>query len=163
MSTDRQRTLLFRIRSCLAVVIFGLVVSGVTAFPLEAEVRWLAGVTADCCPGSGLSLWFSRVHTALAETNAKHPFLAYGTDWLAYAHLVIALAYIGPWRDPVRNRWVIDWGLICCATVPVLALTAGPLRGLPCGWMLIDSSFGILAAIPLLLALRWTRELERAT
>jgi len=37
-----------------------------------------------------------------------YPFIAYGTDWLAFAHFVIAIAFIGPWRDPVRNVWVVE-------------------------------------------------------
>ena len=161
MSDLRQRALLVRIRLCLAVVILGLIVSGVTAFPLESEVTWLAAKAGACCAGSGLSIWLARVAQALHETNVRHPFLAYGTDWLAYAHLVIALAYIGPWRDPVRNVWVIQWGLLCCATIPLLAFIAGPARGLPVYWMLIDTMFGVLAAPPLVLAWHWTRELAR--
>ena len=161
MNADRQRALLIRIRLCLAVVIAGLVVSGVTAFPLETEVTWLAAQADACCSGSGLAVWLGRVAHALHETNVRHPFLAYGTDWLAYAHLVIALAYLGPWRDPVRNVWVIQWGLLCCATIPVLAFVAGSARGLPTYWMLIDTLFGVFAAPPLALAWQSVRQLER--
>jgi hypothetical protein len=32
-----------------------------------------------------------------------HPWLAYGTDWLAFAHIVIAVFFIGPFVDPVQN------------------------------------------------------------
>jgi hypothetical protein len=38
------------------------------------------------------------------------PFLAYGTDWLAFAHLAIAVVFIGPWINPVRSQWVITFG-----------------------------------------------------
>ena len=34
-----------------------------------------------------------------------YPLLAYGTDWLAFSHLVLAVVFLGAWRDPVRNRW----------------------------------------------------------
>ena len=70
-------------------------------------------------PLPGLLAWLNRVHEGLAVNNRAYPFLAYGTDWLAFAHLVIAVAFIGPWRDPVRNRWVIEFGLIACAGSPL--------------------------------------------
>ena len=75
---------------------------------------------------------------ALTVTNGSYPFLAYGTDWLAFAHLMIAIAFIGPYRDPVRNQWVITFGLIACAAVIPLALICRPLRGIPMYWRLID-------------------------
>ncbi|SCF41963.1 hypothetical protein [Micromonospora mirobrigensis] len=34
--------------------------------------------------------------------------MLYGTDWLAFAHLVLAVAFWGPLRDPVRNVWVVQ-------------------------------------------------------
>lgn len=145
-----------RARLCLAVVIFGLLISGVTAFPLEHEVRWgcqLLGIP----PGSGG--WLDRVRTALEQTNARYPFLAYGTDWLAFAHLALAVLFVGPYRDPVRNVWVIDFGLIACGGVVLLAMIAGPVRGIPFGWRCIDCSFGVLAAVPLWVARRDVRQL----
>ena len=60
-----------------------------------------------------------RVRT-LQDTAAKHPMLFYGTDWLAFGHFVIAVAFIGVLRDPVRNRWLFDFGLIACAMVILL-------------------------------------------
>jgi hypothetical protein len=56
--------------------------------------------------------WVTRVDEALRATNANYPFLAYGTDWLAFAPLVIAIVFIGPFFDPVRNKWVVTFGLI---------------------------------------------------
>lgn len=35
---------------------------------------------------SGLSPWLHRVYEALSVTNRQYPFLAYGTDWLAFAN-----------------------------------------------------------------------------
>src|SRR6201992_916446 len=102
--------LIRRIHIWLAVVIAGLVVSGLTAFPLETEVGWFARELAGL-PVPGLVGWLNRVHNALTVTNQAYPFLAYGTDWLAFAHLVIAVAFIGPWRDPVKNRWVVEFGV----------------------------------------------------
>ena len=101
----------------------GLILSGLTAFPLESELGLLAKwMDADARGGtSGLAAWIVRVRDGLIDTNAKYPFLAYGTDWLAFAHLVIAVAFIGPLRDPVRNLWVLEWAMFACLMVIPLA------------------------------------------
>lgn len=158
-----RRTLLIRI--CLIIVVVGLVVSGVTAFPLREELM----LGRDILNGTGLSagfpdlaFWVQRVAEGLDVTGTEYPFLAYGTDWLAFAHLAIAVAFIGPLIDPVRNMWVTVWGLIMCAGIVPLALIAGAIRGLPLGWQLIDISFGVVAAVPLTIALVLTRRLARA-
>ena len=151
--------LLRQIRIWLAIFIAGMVLSGLTAFPLRAElglaVRILhADALRSAANASGLLPWFERVNIALNVTDANYPFLAYGTDWLAFAHLVIAFAFIEPFLDPVRNKWVIAFGLIACAGVIPLAIIAGQIRGIPIGWRLIDCCFGILGAIPLLICWR---------
>src|SRR5436190_24075173 len=96
-----------RVRFWLWIFIVGLVISGVTAFPLESELRAFANfIHADAnAATSGFAAWIVRVRDGLIETNVKYPFLAYGTDWLAFAHLVLAVAFIGPLRHPVRNVW----------------------------------------------------------
>jgi len=139
-----------RIRIYLGIFIAGLVVSGVTAFPLETELRWLLGLGFTQHLPAPVLAWLERVSAALRVTNAQYPFLAYGTDWLAFGHLVIAVAFIGPFLDPVRNKWFITFGLIACAGVIPLALIAGPIRGIPFGWRLIDCGFGVFGCLPLL-------------
>jgi len=153
------------VRVWLVVFLIGLVLSGLTAFPLEAEVRWASQVLHSTPAPSllpDLVGWVDRVRDALIDTGGRYPFLAYGTDWLAFAHLVIAVAFIGPLVDPVRNIWVIRFGMIACAGVIPLALIAGAVRGIPIGWQLIDMSFGVLGVIPLLFAHRLTMRLEAA-
>ncbi|MFK3676100.1 hypothetical protein ACI2IP_00125 [Microbacterium sp. NPDC090218] len=157
----RRRTLLIRI--CLTIVIVGLVVSGVTAFPLREELMLGRDILSDTGLSAvfpDLAFWVHRVAEGLEVTGTEYPFLAYGTDWLAFAHLAIAVAFVGPLIDPVRNVWVTVWGLIMCAGIVPLALTAGTIRGLPLGWQLIDISFGVVAAVPLTIALVLTRRLE---
>lgn len=91
--TTNPSATLRRLRAWTAFFIFGLVVSGLTAIPLESELavlERLAGQGSD-----GLAGWIHRVAEGLRETNAKFPFLAYGTDWLAFGHLVNAVAFIG--------------------------------------------------------------------
>lgn len=66
---------------------------------------------------NAIILWITKVHNALHDTGLRYPFLAYGTDWLAFAHLVLAIAFLGPLRDPIRNKWVLQFGVIACASV----------------------------------------------
>lgn len=166
MTADPQ--LLRRYRLVLGLFIVGLVLSGVTAFPLLHELRLLAtllgvGEAPSAAGYAGLRWWILTVRDGLAATHGQYPWLAYGTDWLAFAHLAIAVFFIGPWRDPVRNEWVLRAGLIACVGVLPLALLCGPLRGIPFYWRLIDCSFGVGGALPLLYCLHLTRRLARAT
>src|SRR5579859_1638996 len=139
--------LIRRIRVWLVLFIIGLVLSGITAFPLECETKTLNHffhVSASPVVGEpALHTWLRRVHEGIVQTNRDYPFMAYGTDWLAFAHLVIAIAFIGPLIDPVRNKWIFVFGVMACAGVIPLALIAGPIRGIPFYWRMIDCSFGI--------------------
>jgi len=163
--TPSPAGMLKRIRLLLGIFIAGLVLSGATAIPLEAEIRSFIQVVHQLGlpDSSGTALWLAKIQTALTETNAKFPFLAYGTDWLAFAHFVIAIAFIGPWRDPVKNVWVIEFGMIACLLVVPFALGVGAIRGIPFGWRLIDCSFGVGGIIPLGLCRREIKKLARAT
>jgi hypothetical protein len=154
------------VRGCLIVVIVGLALSGVTAFPLATEVRWVAQTLhalPDVVPAvqHPLASWIDRVRDALVATGARYPFLAYGTDWLAFAHLVIAVAFVLPLRDPVRYAGVVAWGMLAAVGVIPLAVIAGQVRGIPWGWTLIDCSFGVVAMVPLAIAFAHTRVLQR--
>ncbi len=145
-----------RIRFWLAIFMIGLVLSGITAFPLQSELGWLLSVLRSnalqpVAESTYLLPWIERVNEGVRVTNAEFPFLAYGADWLAFAHLVIAIAFIGPYINPVRNKWVITFGLIGCAGVIPLALIAGHFRGIPFPWRLIDCGFGVFGSVPLLL------------
>ncbi|KOG44128.1 membrane protein [Streptomyces virginiae] len=140
-----------RIRVWLALFIVCLVLSGLTAFPLVSELRW-ANALLD-------NEWLRRVGDGLDQADAAYPFLLYGTDWLAFAHLVIAVFFYGVHRDPVRNIWIVDAGMIACAGVP-LALICGPIRGIPLWWSVIDMAFGVFGVIPLLVLRRMIKRLE---
>lgn len=160
----RKRTLT-RCRAALVVFITGLALSGLTAFPLLAELNLLSswlGIDAALTPGAydGLRFWIATVRLGLERADAAYPWLAYGTDWLAFAHLAIAVFFIGPLIDPARNRWVLISGIIACAAVVPLALIAGAVRGIPLYWRLIDCSFGVFGAIPLIYCLRLSMELD---
>lgn len=153
-----------RIRILLGVFTVGLALSGATAIPLETELAWLirlAGIAPPAEP-SGFAAWLHKVRDGLVQTNATYPFIAYGTDWLAFAHFVIAVAFVGPWRDPVRNVWVVEFGMIACVLVIPFALVMGSVRGIPFGWRLIDCSFGIIGILPLWVCRRLIQQLGDA-
>jgi hypothetical protein len=127
---NRTQILQRRIKWLTWFFIAGLLVSGLTAIPVRFEVDQLiallgmeerGGQLAGTVPGA----WLFRVQAALAETETRSPFLFYGTDWLAFGHFVIAIAFIGALRDPVRNRWLFDFGMLACALVIPYALIFG--------------------------------------
>jgi hypothetical protein len=151
------------IRAWLLIFVVGLVLSGVTAFPLVVEVRLLSEVLRSAAAPDGLVAWIDRIREGLVVTDANYPFIAYGTDWLAFAHLVIAMAFWGPWRDPVRNIWVIEWGMVCCVAIIPLALIAGPIRQIPFWRTVIDISFGVIGIIPLIVVRRLVKRLTMAS
>lgn len=100
---------------------------------------------------------------SLEYVQAHYPFMMYAHDWLAFAHIMLAILFAGAMRDPVRNLWIVQCGLIMCACVPLLAAVCVPLRGLPWPWFLIDTAFAPGAALPLWVALRDIRWLEAKT
>jgi hypothetical protein len=160
-----KANLLLRYRLVLGFFIFGLIASGLSAFPLQSELAILSRFLGISDPStyadlSGVQKWIAFVEFGLRETYAHFPFLGYGTDWLAFGHFVIAAFFILPLIDPVRYRAVLHIGLIACGGVMVLALSCGPIRGIPFFWTLIDCSFGIIGAIPLFYCLYLTRKID---
>jgi hypothetical protein len=167
---NREPILRRRIKLLTWFFIVGLVLSGATAIPLVTELDWLAKLTGAqqlvetpaATNAPTWAIWLVRVQAALQETSEKHPLLFYGTDWLAFGHFVIAIAFLGALRDPVRNRWLFDFGLIACVLVIPYALAFGALRGIPFWWRLIDCSFGVFGFIPLWFCRRWALKIEKS-
>jgi len=142
-----------RIRGLILFFILALVVSGLSAIPLKFESSLLHRLFGK---GSFLesiwpvmARWFSVVHEGILTTSKRYPFLFYGTDWLAFAHVVIAISFLGPLRDPVRNIWVIEYGMIACVLIIPTALIFGSIRGIPAVWRILDCGFGVVGLIPL--------------
>jgi hypothetical protein len=74
--SDHQR----RIRFWLAVFIVGLVLSGITAFPLESELRAVDTILHtpalhQIAEPTHLLSWIDRVHQALADTHRSRSSL----------------------------------------------------------------------------------------
>src|SRR5215218_6100804 len=125
----------------LLLFMTALFLSGLTAIPVDAQ---LCVLVKSLDQGTPVHAWVQKVLFAYREVANKHPFLLYGYDWLAFAHFVLAILFIGPYRDPVRNIWVIQFGLFACVLVLPFAFIAGHFRGIPLGWRLIDCSFGVV-------------------
>ncbi len=156
---NRNMKLITKIRLLILFFIVALILSGVTAFPVETELRWLLN-HPNLVP-SFAEQWLKEVYAALIETNTKYPMLAYGFDWLAFAHIIIAMAFIGPLKDPVKNKGIIDWAILACFAVIPLAFIAAPIRHIPMFHVLIDCSFGVVGLIPLFICRKMIKQLEK--
>ena len=160
-----QKQLLLKIRLVTLFFMAALVVSGTTAFPIETELRMLMqllnieGQNSESL--NGLQHWLAFIYEGVSTTNAQFPFIAYGFDWLAFAHIAIALAFIGLYREPVRNKWLVTWAMICCVGIIPLALICGEIRGIPFFWRLIDISFGVFGMVPLIYLRKLILRLEK--
>lgn len=161
----KERRLIRIIHVLVLFFMAALIVSGITAFPLESELRTfcsILGISTDVPPDSytGFHQWIARVYKGVSQTNLKYPFLAYGTDWLAFAHIGIAIAFLGVYFKPVRNIWIVYWAItLCILTFPVI-LICGAIREIPFYWQLVDASFGLFGLIPLFILRYCIRELE---
>ena len=136
-----SKTQLKSTKRLLMVFILCLFLSGLSAIPVHTELAILEQIFSRT---AWINSWLNKVHVAYNDVSTQYPFLFYGYDWLAFAHFVLAILFIGPYRDPIRNIWVIQFGLIACVLVIPFAFMAGHFREIPIGWRLIDCSFGIL-------------------
>jgi hypothetical protein len=153
----KQNKTIRLIRQLLLAFIVMLFLSGLTAIPIEAELTFLLKIFSS---PTQLHNWLERVLSAYKNVNNDTPFLLYGYDWLAFAHFILAILFIGPYRDPVKNIWVIEFGLIACLLIFPLAFIAGSFRGIPIGWRLIDCSFGLFGFLPLWICYSRTKQLK---
>jgi hypothetical protein len=164
--TPRTNQLRRRIQIWTWILIAGLMFGGVTALPLQTELDWVARRLGaeNLSPEqarSGFVKWILIVRDGLHATYATYPFIGYGTDWLAFAHIVIAIAFVGALRHPLRNAWLFTFGMIASVLIVPWALFTGQVRDIPVYWRLIDCSFGIAGFVPCWLCHRWARELEK--
>ena len=141
-----------------------LIVSGVTAIFAREGLQLLSPLFAQNSTlhaiWPSMAEWLSLVHQAIDETYHKYPFLAYGYDWLAFGHFIIAIPFIIAVRDPRRYSWVITYGIIACLAVLPFAIVFGALRGIPFSWRVVDTLFGIGGLCVLLVLRRQLRNLD---
>lgn len=157
MKQDKQHII---IRRWLLLFIVVLFLSGLSVLPAE----WELTLALSLLPKDTIVYnWLSKVLTGYKEVHANNGFLLYGYDWLAFAHFVLAILFIGTYRDPVKNVWVIQFGLIASILIIPFAFIAGFLRSIPFWWQLVDSSFGVFGFILLWLCLKKIRQLPNTS
>ena len=144
---------------------FGLFMSGVTAFPLLHEMNYISAYLTDGgdlnpINYTGLTNWILTVREGLEITYREYPFIGYGYDWLAFAHLMIMLYFILPYKDPIRYEGVMHVGVWSSVLVFPLAFICGALREIPFYWRIIDCMFGVFCIPPLIYAIWLTRKLK---
>lgn len=157
-STFKIEKTIASIRKQLLFFMIMLALSGITAMPLQLELSIVRVLVPD---QSRLGIFLQTVADALSDTAAHYPFLFYGYDWLAFAHIVLAIAFIGPYKDPVRNKWVVEFGMIACLLILPVAIIGGYFRGIPFWWRMVDCSFGIIGIVPLLSCYKKITAIER--
>ncbi len=119
-----------------------LILSGVTAFPVKTEINFLFE-NRNAFP-EFMMHWIEKLNTIILQTP---DIMLYGTDWLAFAHIIIALFFIPVYINPVKYQINIKVAMAACLLVFPLAFICGPIRGIPFFHQLIDCSFGILGII----------------
>ncbi len=163
MSHPEQHSLQLRqkIKAAIIITIIGLLLNGISAVPLGRELNVL--LSDPSALPSFLRDWWIYVRKGVSETSKEYPFMRYGFDWLAFAHLLIAILFYGPWKDPIKNQWVVQWGMIASALSVIMAFAWERIRAIPLWWSLIDASIAIIAFIILWLCNRWIQQLKKIT
>jgi len=151
MNTEKKQ-----IKILILGYVTALVISGATAMIVPEGIASL-----DRMIPSTWTIIYQWVHFVHTQIQASPKFLLYGYDWLAFAHYVIAISFYGVWKDPIRNKWVIEWAMIASLLIFPLAFVMGFLRGIPFWWQLIDCSFGVVSLIPLIMIHRRIKVLEK--
>ena len=134
-----------------------LFLSGITAFPIEAELNFILQHSRFLPP---LLEFIRFIYDGVCFNNRYFPQIFYGCDWLAFAHVMLTILFIGVYKNPIKNIWIVEFGMIACIAVFPLAFICGTIRHIPFYWQLIDCSFGAIGIIPLLIIHRKIKQLE---
>lgn len=129
-----------QIKRLTIILIIGLFISGLTAIPLELETFFLFIFFGDID-------WIKQVIETIQVANRNFPSAFYATDWLAFAHFTLAYLYVGFYKNPNKNDWLINFGITISIAVIPFAFIFGEIRFIPIWWRLIDCSFGIVALL----------------
>jgi len=163
---SKFETIKRRVRIILVFFLVGFVISGLTAFPIRWEIAQLQRLIGANTFMEGLyspmAHWISYVHRGLTNINQEQIFIFYLTDWLAFAYILIGIAFLGPLRDPVRNIWIIEWAMILFVLAIPLIFISAPIRGIPSFWRLIDCSFGVFGFVLLWVCRKYIKQMEKA-
>src|SRR5436190_2096707 len=157
-NTTIEKQLRGRIKAAIIITILGLLLNGISSLPLRTELNILLSYSSHL--PQFLVDWWTYVNQGVLETSEKYNFMRYGFDWLAFAHLTIAIAFLGPLRDPIKNQWVVKWGMIVSALGIVMAFGWERLRDIPLWWSFVDAGISYFAFLILWLCNRWIEKLK---
>ncbi|MFM7022017.1 MAG: hypothetical protein ACKOXB_03500 [Flavobacteriales bacterium] len=143
-----------QIRWLLWFFVVALFLSGLSAFPLVWGSEMLLQ-TLDFMNIHGQLLSFAKeVRRGVKFNDENFSFMAYGTDWLAFGHIMYALLFYGALRNPFKNKWLIHFGMIACVCIVPASFLMGHFRSIPLLWGIVDSSFGIVGFAVLYMVLK---------
>jgi len=146
-----------KIRITLTSFVILLVLSGLTAFPVRGGITFL--LQHKSFFPQFMQAWIYDLGQVI---DATPEIILYGTDWLAFAHIVIALFFIPVYLDPIKHKSNIIVGMCACMAVFPLAFICGPIRGIPFFHQLIDCCFGVGGALFLYAIYKNINKLERS-
>ena len=128
-----------QVRTLLTIIIAITVLSGIaTIFPVTIS-GWLLENSSNF--PAFMSAWIEKVYAGLSETEKSAAFIFYGLDWLAFSHFLMAGLFFGAIRNPVRNKFIVEWALCgCMLALPVIWI-AGVVRTVPVFHLLVDTVF----------------------
>lgn len=154
------RSQLRSIRKWILFFMLALIISGATALSPQNLIKPFLTIL-EANQSFVLFRFALTTSKALTEVDTTYPSLLYGYDWLAFAHIIIAILFIGPLKEPVKNKWIIEFGMLACLLVIPFAFIAGTIRNIPWQWGIVDCSFGLIGLLPLTIIERKIKVLER--
>jgi hypothetical protein len=149
-----------KVKLLILVFIISLVGVGISVFPITTILDVLNPYLSSNYPESTLTHFLLSITNALNYNNQHYPFMLYTLDWLAYAHIMIALVFIGPLREPVKNIWVIEFGILACLLTLPAIFVFGYKSQIPLWWSCIDCSFGLIGALLLIYTKQLVKKLD---
>ncbi len=141
-----------QIKKYVWIFIVGLALSGLIAIPLIWGVYFAVDILDEIEFHIQIFSFMKQVQNALMFNEEHFPFMAYGTDWLAFAHFMFALLFVGLLFDAERNRFILRFGMVACVLIIPTAIFFGHAREIPWLWRMIDCSFGVIGFAVLLKA-----------
>jgi len=151
-----------KIRTYTALLMAGLVIAGVPAF----FIPWGVDLIVNHSPlpkWINQTAWLNYVLNGVIQIDKSYDFIWYGMDWMAFAHLLFAILFYGLYKDPIRNKWLVSFGLVACVAIAPIALGFGHLRGIPLIWQFLDMAFGVIAGALLLRIKSLIQSIEKST
>ncbi|MCX6908540.1 MAG: hypothetical protein NTY01_10915 [Verrucomicrobia bacterium] len=113
MRSAERASILRKLRWLLGLFTTALIFSGLTAFPLKSEMEHVVAIrglehVAPAEAANGFDRWILTVRGRVRESYTRYPWLACGTDWLAFAPNL-----------SVMNRKAISGEIVLAVTTPV--------------------------------------------